>query len=538
MLSFIYKASLMNHMLTKAFDIPVTRLFKHMLRGLRGTSGLIRLHASEHPNKIAITHGDRNITWRQLFEGSVLLASGLKNIGVKAGDRVVICMRNCPEFIESTAAISFLGAYFVPASAHLKPGELQYILEDANAVAVICDHNTFDSVQQAAEGIKVIAKVDGDVHDALKYENLKTEEEWRKEDVIAEMLRRKASPAGAILYTSGTTGKPKGAMRGMERAAKVMSMMIYELSVSYRDVHLVVAPMYHAAPAAISTIHFLTGARLVIQDKFDPENFLAEVDRRWVTTTFVVPTMLVDILNLPVNTLRKYNISSLRMVLCAGAPLKEEVKRRFIETFGGTLYEFYGATETGMNTLLKPADYHKLGSVGRVLPMNDVRIFSEDGKRLGVEQVGEICLRTDALMSGYYRRAEETRKQFFGKYFRTGDVGYIDKDGYLYIVDRKKDMIISGGVNIYPAEVEGAILEHHAVEEVAVVGMQDERWGETPAAFVVTRAGSNVTESDIINFCKKKMAGFKVPKKVVFVEQLPKNPQGKVLKRVLKDTLK
>lgn len=504
----MYAIKVAKYVFTEAFPISTLKVIRAYLKSVKGTGALLKPYAQEIPEKIAITYKGKHITWKQFERDSIGIAAALHKMGVGKGDKVGVCMKNRPEFIIANTAFSYIGAYTVPINSHYSEREISYILKDSKVSIVFCDEETADKVK----GAKVIT--------LEEFDRLKE----------SPPIELSPKPSGAVLYTSGTTGEPKGAVRDIERIAKVMLMMIYEFGISYRDAHLVVAPLYHAAPAALATLHMLVGARLVLDDKFDPEMFLKTVEEEGVTDVFVVPTMLSDILALQ----KKPELPTLTKVICAAAPLKVSTKMNFINRFGKRLWEFYGSTETGVVTILKPSDYHRLDSVGKPTPWCKVGIFSDDGKKLKTGETGEICVKTKALMSEYLGRS--TKDDFFGDFFRTGDTGYMDEKGYLYITGREKDMIISGGVNIYPAEIEKAIEEHPYVEEASVIGRPDERMGEVPFAFIVTK--KPLGEKEILKFLEGKLAKIKIPKGIKFVESLPKNPQGKVLKRVLKDMSK
>jgi long-chain acyl-CoA synthetase len=341
----------------------------------------------------------------------------------------------------------------------------------------------------------------------------------------------------SMIYTSGTTGRPKGVYRsgGIDPAIILAIVQGFGLQMG-GEVHIVPAPLYHSAPALGSTLTIVLGGTLVIMDKFDPEEFLALTARERVTSSFVVPTILKRILALPDEVKRRYDPSSLRSLIVGAAPFPLETKKAAIEYFGDCIYEYYGSTDAGLNTILPPSEQRaRPASCGKPVGGSDIRILDDDGSPLPTGEVGNIYV-TNALVKAmqYYKDPEKTKSAFRGDYMTVGDMGYLDADGYLYIVDRKTDMVISAGVNIYPAEIEELIHEHPAVLDVAVIGVPNEEWGEELKAVVQLRPGATATADDIIDFCRTRIADYKRPRSVDFVAEVPRNPSGKLLKREIR----
>jgi fatty-acyl-CoA synthase len=348
---------------------------------------------------------------------------------------------------------------------------------------------------------------------------------------------RRGDGGGVIVYTSGTTGKPKGANRAWRSIGfESVADMILRVGMRADDRHLVACPLYHSGAPAFAAIMLSLGATLVVQDHFDPESALEIIQRERVTCTLVVPTMLIRICALPERTLAKYDTSSLRWVMSAAAPLATDTARRFMARFGPILWNFYGATETGLVTLAGPRDHlARPGTVGRTLRGNEIRLLDDAGRDVPPGHVGELHTRNLTLFSGYHGNEAATRAAQREGFFSVGDMARIDADGYCYLESRKHDMVISGGVNIYPREIEDHLATHPAILEAAVIGVPDPEWGETLRAFVVPRDGAELTEAEVIDYCRQALADFKRPRAVTFLPELPRNPTGKVLKRELRE---
>jgi fatty-acyl-CoA synthase len=342
---------------------------------------------------------------------------------------------------------------------------------------------------------------------------------------------------GVIVYTSGTTGKPKGANRAWRKTGfESVADMILQVGMRADDRHLVTCPLYHSAAPAFVAIMMSLGATIVLQNHFEPEQALDIIQRERVTCSLMVPTMLIRLSNLPKETLAKYDTSSLRWVMSGAAPLTTEAARRFMHQFGPILWNFYGATETGLVTLAGPHDHtSRPGTIGKKLRGNDIRLVDDHGDDIAPGGVGELFARNSTLISGYHGNDEATRASQRDGFFSVGDCGRVDDDGYYYLESRKSDMVISGGVNIYPREIEDHLSTHPAILEAAVIGVPDPEWGETLRAFVVLRNGQQLSELDVINFCREALADYKRPRKVTFLAEMPRNPTGKILKRELRE---
>ncbi|HEX8115449.1 MAG TPA: AMP-binding protein, partial [Kofleriaceae bacterium] len=341
---------------------------------------------------------------------------------------------------------------------------------------------------------------------------------------------------GVIVYTSGTTGKSKGAHRNLRHTGlESVADLVLQVGIRGDDRHLVVCPLYHSMAPAFAAILMGLGATIVLMNHFDPAGALDIIERERVTCSLMVPTMLVRITSLPPDVLVGRDTSSLRWVMSGAAPLPTETARRFMDRFGPVLWNFYGSTETGLVTLAGPDDHlTRPGTIGRALRGNEIRLFDDDGREVAPGEIGELYARNSMLITGYHRNTEATAASQRDGLFSVGDLARRDADGYYYLESRKHDLVISGGVNIYPREIEDHLHAHPAILDAAVVGVPDPEWGETLHAFVVVRDGHTLTEHDVIEHCRTGLADFKRPRKVTFVHELPRNPTGKVLKRELR----
>ncbi|MGZ3408647.1 MAG: class I adenylate-forming enzyme family protein, partial [Polyangia bacterium] len=344
---------------------------------------------------------------------------------------------------------------------------------------------------------------------------------------------------GVMIYTSGTTGRAKGATRDFRRMGMEQVLdFISRFPLRRDERHLVVCPLYHSMAAAFVTMIFFVGGCSVVVRHFDPEQVLRAIERERITSITVVPTMMSRIIALGPEVLRKYDTSSLRWIMSGAAPLPTELARHIEDAFGPILFNFYGATETGLVTIALPGEHTaRPGTIGRLINGNEVRFLDGEGRDVPPGQVGELYVRNGMMMDGYHANKKATDDATRDGYISVGDLAYQDADGYLYLADRKTDMVISGGVNIYPWEIEQRLHEHPAVQDVAVVGVPDPEWGESLAAFIVLRSGQSATADELIAWVKETLADYKRPRSVVFVETLPRTPTGKVLKRELKQRL-
>jgi fatty-acyl-CoA synthase len=469
------------------------------------------LHATRDPDKPAIVMEDRTTTWAQLLDRMQRLANHFLSSGVGPGSSVVIMLPNRPEFIEANAAAMRVGATVSFVNPRAPSADANAIFDRTKADVVVTHRDDLEA------GPRVL-RIGDDYENALASAS------------NAEPVVDRKAQSKVVVFTSGTTGRPKGAVRSLEQSASIGSLMGFLRTIPYRtsDVHMVVCPLYHSSGSGFATIAQALGNTIVIVERFSPEAFCRNIQEHKVTTTTVVPTMLHQIAAWP--EAKDYDLSSLRIVVCTGSPLREEVRKEARELLGNVIYDLYGSTEMGWVSIATPSDQlKKPGTVGRPTPGIDVRISDPDFNRLPAEERGEVWVRSSLGMEGYMDDPDLDKERMREGYISVKDVGYLDTDGYLHVVDRADDMIISGGVNVYPAETEIALQRHPNVDEASVLGVPDPKWGEKIVAAVVP-AGA-VTEDELIGWTKENAAYAAVPKEIRFMDALPRNDVGKVDKK-------
>ena len=500
----------------------------------------VRRHGLRTPDKPAVVMGSHVLTWSQLDRRVDRVANALLALGLRPNDRVAVMLPNRPEFFELYFGISRAGLVGVPVSYRLTPPELTEILGVARPSLLVFDGHYADAAAALLSrlpGVRhswVIGV--GQVAGARAYE----------ERLAAAAAEPVTSPAGehdtfAIFFTSGTTGLPKGAMVShLNLEANGYNQFVADQS-RREDVNLVGTPLYHMGAVFMAVTYIMLGCTQVVVERFEPGLWLENLQAHRATVALLVPTMLNAVLNHP--RLDHFDLSSLRLVFYGGGPMPPAVLRRALNRLQCGFTQGYGLTETLEATFLVATDHvlggsdqqeQRLASAGREAVGAEVRIVDDAGRDLGTGEVGEVLIRSRSIISGYWENPEETAQALRGGWFYTGDLGYLDEDRYLFIVDRKKDMVVSGGVNIYTKEIESVLYAHPAVLEAAVFGVPDENWGEVVTACVVLRPGGRTTGQELIDHCRVSLAGYKKPKAVHFLDELPKNPSGKVLKRELR----
>jgi len=505
--------------------------------GRAGISTIFRVRAVGDARRPAFVWRGRTIDFATADDRIDRLAAGLRRRGLKRRDAVALVLRNRPEFFEIEGAMARLGGSSVSVSWRSTPAELRYLLEHSGAKAVFFEHDLADVVEEAVKGLPALARdrliaVDGDAPGMARYDDVLDARKSAEAD---------EEDGAVVIYTSGTTGRPKGAVRRFG-AGQVLGFAAFLERVPMRrsDRHLCVCPLYHSTGLGFASMSLMVGGAVVLEPDFEPMSFLRAVERERITTTALVPTMLHRLMALDPDVIRGHSTRSLRVMACGGAQLPAPLARRALGAFGDVLYNFYGATETGLVTVATPDDLRALpGTIGRALHGVSIRLLDASGAEVPTGEVGELYARSTMLVEGYHADDSATRSSMRDGHFSVGDLATVDEAGRYMIVGRRRDMVISGGVNVYPAEVEALIDAHPAVAQAAVVGVADEEWGERLRAFVVLR--DSVTDEpralaqQLRQWCRERASGAKVPREWVFVEALPSNPTGKVLKRELRD---
>ncbi len=497
--------------------------------------GVLEHHATRTPDKPIAVFGDDVVTYRQMADQSAALATGLQARGVGVGDVVGLLSYNSADFLETIFAANHLGAIAMPINWRLAAAEVAFILEHSQARAFVCDDELLELGNDANDRLdRVPVRVAISTQDHAGWERLAdvraTSERVASVPVEGDDLHR-------LMYTSGTTGRPKGVMLTHANLAWKNFAHVVELGVTADDIGLACGPLYHVgALDLITTSMIAVGATTVIHRTFDAAAVVEEIERSRVTCMWTAPAMVRAILEVP--GVEERDLSSVRLIIAGGEKMPIPFIERLRRTFPSAWFaDAYGLTETvsGDTFLDRDSTVSKLGSVGRACPYLELEIWDDQGTPVPAGERGEVVLRGPKVFKGYWRDPEATSTAFAGGWFHTGDVGVKDEDGFVYIVDRLKDMIVSGGENIAGSEVERVLYEHEAVVEAAVVGRPDERWGEVPVAYVVLAPGATVTPEELIEHCRLQLAKFKVPKAVTVIDALPRNPSGKVLKRELRD---
>jgi acyl-CoA synthetase (AMP-forming)/AMP-acid ligase II len=504
---------------------------------------LLTKSARTFPDKLALVHGERGLTYAEFNARANRLANALRRLGIEPGHTVSILQHNYPEMLESLFACFKAGCGAVPINWRLHPSEVAFIIDHSGSRAVLLSHEFNDAILEVRDRIPraehlVSLRPAGDA--LLDYETCLGRESDRFADVDV-----RPDALAWLFYTSGTTGMPKGAML-THRNLLAMTMNFYaDICPGFGpdDVALHAAPLSHGSGCyAIPNVGKAATNVILESPSFDPELVLRSIERYRVTNMFAAPTMVKRLAEHP--AIDRYDVSSLRALNYGGAPMLVEDLQRAMARLGPCLVQLYGQGEAPMTiTYLpqrdhvlegSPAQLRRLASAGLARTDVEVRIFDAQDRTLPPGEIGEIVTRSDLVMKGYWRNPEATAETLRGGWLHTGDVGYLDEDGYLFIMDRSKDMIISGGENIYPREVEEVLARHPAVREVTVIGVPDPHWGEAVKAVVALQPGHGATEQALIDFCRDHIAGYKRPRSVDFVGELPKNNYGKILKRELR----
>ena len=503
-------------------------------------ASIVRNNLAKQPNAISLVLGEKTLTWAQLNSRAAQVAQGLRRAGVKSQDRVAFLDKNGIEHFEVFYGCAMLNAVSVDVNWRLAGPEVAYIVNDSEAEVFIVGQEfvpILDAIIKDLTRIKTVIVIGG-------HPSHNDYERWvSAQSAVDPKVATKPSDIAFQLYSSGTTGRPKGVMLTNDNFFALLPAARDVWGMSENTVNLVAMPLFHIGGGGWATAGQFAGARSIIMRDVDPAAMLTLIEKQRITHGFVVPALLQFALIMP--NIGTTDFSSLELIAYGASPISEAVLEGSIKAFKCPFMQVYGLTETtGVVTVLGPEDHDlssankgRLRSCGKPFTGIELRIVDSDTtKDVPVGDVGEIWIRSRQVMKGYWNMPEETAKSIVkGGWFRSGDAGYFDKDGYVYIFDRVKDMIVSGGENVYPAEVENALMAHPAIADVAVIGVPDEKWGEVPMALVVRKPDTTVTEQEIISFARERLAGFKTPKTVGWIDALPRNPSGKILKKILRE---
>ena len=503
---------------------------------IAGLADITRRHAAERPEAVAIVHAGRPTTYAALDRAASRVANGLIAEGVRPQARIAHLDKSSDLFFELLFGTAKANAVMVSVNWRLAPPEVLHIVNDAEAELLFVGEEFFPVIDRIRDQLKTVRRIVAMGSNHPAWESF---EGWRdRQPAVDPGLPVAPGDTAVQFYTSGTTGLPKGAELTNANFAWMLPLWTRTWLLGPGVPNLVCLPMFHIGGAGWGVAGLFSGATNHVVREFVPAEILRIVEQERLQVMLLVPAMILFLVQAP--QIRETDLSSLRLIVYGAAPIPAELLRQALGIFPCGFQQVYGLTETtGAITLLPPHDHdpgdvRKLLSCGHAQTGVELRIVGEDGREMSVGEVGEIAVRSPQIMGGYWRLPEATERAIQGDWFFTGDAGYLDDKGYLYIYDRVKDMIVSGGENIYPAEVESALFGHPAVADVAVIGVPDERWGEAVKAVVVKKPDAEVTAGALITWARERIAGYKLPKSVDFVDALPRNPTGKILKRELR----
>jgi len=505
-----------------------------------GAVGFWAIAAAEPERNAVVSANGSTMSYAELATSSRAAATSLAGLGLRRGDGIAVVLPNVPSFFIAYLAAMESGLYFTPINSHLIEPEVAYVVEDCEAKAILVHSALTDLVATGVEKASIYAAARFADGVAPGFRSL--------DELLAgsDPAPLERSPGAVMLYTSGTTGRPKGVRRALPSGdpdaifGAAATLYCTGFGMPTRDGrHLICGPLYHAGPSSAATSALHTGNTLVLMDAWSPEGCLAAIEQHRITSTQMVPTMFHRLLALPDEVKRRYDLSSIRSVMHTGAPCPAHVKQQFMDWFGPVVYETYGGTES-VATIASPQRWlRKPGTVGRPLHGVTLHILDAEGNECPVGEVGTIFVENaNGPSSEYFKDPEKTASMRHGQWVTLGDMGFVDDDGDLFLRDRMVDMVISGGVNIYPAEIESVLLESDLVVDVAVIGIPDDEWGESVLALVELAEG---VEPDaravqcLADHCETRLARFKRPKRIEFTSNLPRLPNGKVQKRVLRE---
>jgi acyl-CoA synthetase (AMP-forming)/AMP-acid ligase II len=504
---------------------------------------VVAANARLFPDQIGARDLERQMTFREWYRRACRLANALIGIGLVKGDRVCVLAYNCVEWLEIYAAAALAGLVAVPINFRLVGSEIKYIVDNCEARALIVQDELLDQIEAIRADLAITGErmilFGSHAHRAgyRTYEDLIS----AARDTPPDVPVRPEDP-WAFMYTSGTTGRPKGAIRSHRSNAMLALVTDVELSLSRRDSALLVMPMCHANSLFFFGAFTYCGAACTVYSRksFDPEHLVRTLAQGGATFTSLVPTHYIMMLALPADTRARYNVDAVTKLMISSAPARRDTKLAIMDYFRNSgLFELYGSTEAGWVTMLHPDEqFSKLGSVGReCVGSRAIRLLDPAGNEVPDGEAGELYSCNATTFDGYWKMPDKTREAFRGDYCTVGDLARRDEDGFIHLVDRKSNMIISGGENVYPSEVETMLGAHPRIKDVAVIGVADEKWGERVHAVIILHDGPPVSEQDILEWSRDRIAGYKRPRSVSFIrdEEMPRTATGKILHRVLRD---
>ncbi|HSR86137.1 MAG TPA: AMP-binding protein [Streptosporangiaceae bacterium] len=503
---------------------------------------ILTVYAESQPDKLGVVDdkgGDDivQLTYAELEAAANKLANALLVLGARPGGKVIWCGPNSIPVVVAVNATRKIGAVAVPLNYRLTPEEARYVINDSDAEIAYVDAeyaHLFDDLVDELATLRHVIVYGGPARAGM----LSSEELTAAASDEPPEVGDAAGTSGTMIYTSGTTGKPKGAVRyatDMETGLALVTLLGYRPD----DIYITSGPLYHSGPGAFMGIGLLFGQSIVVQRRFDAEGWLRLVQKYKATSTFSAPALIRMVCALPPEVKARYDSSSMRVMIANAAPWSFALKQQYVADFPPeSLWEVYGSTELGVDCVLKPEDQmRKPGSCGQPAPGIEIVLFDADGNVVtgtGPDNSGELYVRSKGVFNEYYKQQDSYDAASRGEFHTVGDIAYWDDEGYLYICDRKNDMIISGGMNIYPAEIEAALEQHPAIYDVAVFGIPSEEWGEAVHATVVLAPGTTLSADEIKTFGKQHLASYKVPRSVEFIDELPRTGSGKILKRQLR----